>query len=178
MKLFLPRPGRKVETFVDRAALELSLEKNFLPEFQSPIPPSLFFNFFQRDIVERKRRQERVRTRGGWEEVAWLELTVKGRENCARWPFENTMEINLSSLTNLRGYKATEDRGNCFNYNSVRSRISFSLRDSRKKKKRKTEILLTKFPPLAPLSVRDDLSLSLSEGSPPPPPPPYIFVAN
>lgn len=136
MKLFLPRPGRKVQTFVDRAALELSLEKNFLPEFQSPIPPSLFFNFFQRDIVERKRRQERVRTRGGWEEVAWLELTVKGRENCARWPFENTMEINLSSLTNLRGHKATEDRGNCFNYNSVRSRISFSLRDSRKKEKK------------------------------------------
>lgn len=136
MKLFLPRPGRKVETFVDRAAFQLSLEKNFLPEFQSPIPPSLFFNFFQRDIVERKRRQERVRTRGGWEKVAWLELTVKGRENCARWPFENTMEINLSSLTNLRGHKATEDRGNCFNYNSVRSRISFSLRDSRKKKKK------------------------------------------
>ena len=74
--------------------------------------------------------------------MAWLELTVKGRENCARWPFENTMEINLSSLTNLRGHKATEDRGNCFNYNSVRSRISFSLRHSRiKKKKKKKEKL-------------------------------------
>lgn len=46
MKLFLPRPGRKVQTFVDRAALELSLEKNFLPEFQSPIPPSLFLTSF------------------------------------------------------------------------------------------------------------------------------------
>lgn len=173
-----PSPTGKESSNICRSSCSRALSgEKFSPRIPKSDPSLPFFNFFQRDIVERKRRQERVRTRGGWEEAAWLELTVKGRENCARWPFENTMEINLSSLTNLRGHKATEDRGNCFNYNSVRSRISFSLRDSRKKK-RKTEILLTKFPPLAPLSVRDDLSLSLSEGSPPPPPPPYIFVAN
>lgn len=136
MKLFLPRPGRKVQTFVDRAALELSLEKNFLPEFQSPIPPSLFLTSFNGTSSSGNADRKGLGREGGWEEVAWLELTVKGRENCARWPFENTMEINLSSLTNLRGHKATEDRGNCFNYNSVRSRISFSLRDSRKKEKK------------------------------------------
>lgn len=135
MKLFLPptEGGRKVQTFVDRAAPPW--RKIFSPNSDPSLPslPPFFFNFFQRDIVERTGKEE--------EGVAWLELTVKGRENCARWPFENTMEINLSSLTNLRGHKATEDHGNCFNYNSVRSRISFSLRHSRIKKKKKKEKL-------------------------------------
>lgn len=171
MKLFLPptEGGRKVQTFVDRAAPPW--RKIFSPNSDPSLPslPPFFFNFFQRDIVERTGKEE--------EGVAWLELTVKGRENCARWPFENTMEINLSSLTNLRGHKATEDRGNCFNYNSVRSRISFSLRHSRIKKKKKkknwdsvNKIFISRY-------RSERWSLSRSEGSPPPPPP-YIFVAN
>lgn len=107
MKLFLPLfPRRKVQTFVDRAALE-PRRKIFSPnsKVQSPSPPP-FFNFFPRDIVERKRRQVRGERWG-----VTRTHSVKGRENCARWPFENTMEINLSSLTNLRGHKATGDRG-------------------------------------------------------------------
>lgn len=134
MKLFLPptEGGRKVQTFVDRAAP--SWRKIFSPNSDPSLPslPLFFLTSFNGTSSNGGGK--------GGEGVAWLELTVKGRENCARWPFENTMEINLSSLTNLRGHKATEDRGNCFNYNSVRSRISFSLRHSRIKKKKKEKL--------------------------------------
>lgn len=151
MKLFLPRPGRKVQTFVNRAALSgRKISPN--SKVQSPSSPPLpfFFNFFSSSSGDRneEERWRATRTR-----------TVKGRENCARWPFRNTMEINLSSLTNLRGHKATEDRG-------IALIITRSARDSRgfpreKKKKRKIKTELKKFPPLARLSVRDDRSSAL-----------------
>lgn len=69
--------------------------------------------------------------------------SVKGRENCARWPFENTMEINLSSLTNLRGHKATGDRGIALiiTRSGRGSPISLSLIHKKRKNERKKEKL-------------------------------------
>lgn len=103
--LFLPRPGKESSNICQSSR---SLRQKNFPEFQGiQSSPSSHFFFSLLSTSGHRRAETGTRRRGG----ARLELTVKGRENCARWPFRNTMEINLSSLTNLRGHKATEDRG-------------------------------------------------------------------
>lgn len=104
--LFLPRPGEG--KFKHLSIEPLSPGEKFprIPRYPIlPILPFFFFTSFH--FGTSSTAETGTRRRGG----ARLEFTVKGRENCARWPFRNTMEINLSSLTNLRGHKATEDRG-------------------------------------------------------------------
>lgn len=147
-----PDRGRKVQTFVNRAALSGRKISPNSKVSNPPHPPIFFFSLLS--TSGHRRAETGTRRRGG----ARLELTVKGRENCARWPFRNTMEINLSSLTNLRGHKATEDRGIALIITRSVLEVHGDFRGGgggEGGKKRKTEIPLKKFPPLARLSVKD-----------------------